>query len=132
MTRTHAEALDLIRQTEAVTAISHAQIIAIYLRATGALADGAQRLSDPVPDNWSLPPATTRGRYEPGTIATRLVALRKARKKTQNDVAKVVNRVRSAIAQWETGVTRPKHEELTKLAKLFNVSIDYLIDGRLD
>ncbi|MCO5086713.1 MAG: helix-turn-helix domain-containing protein, partial [Methylobacteriaceae bacterium] len=61
-----------------------------------------------------------------------LVALRKARKKTQNDVAKVVNRVRSAIAQWETGVTRPKHEELTKLAKLFNVSIDYLIDGRLD
>lgn len=42
-----------------------------------------------------------------------------------------LNVSKSAISMWESGKARPSRENLNKLAKYFNVTMDYLI-GRED
>ena len=48
----HADAMDIIKASATVTVLSYDEAIAIYLRATGLLADGADMLGAPVPDDW--------------------------------------------------------------------------------
>jgi hypothetical protein len=48
----HQDAMDIINASATVTALSYDEAVAIYLRATGLLADGADMLGAPVPDDW--------------------------------------------------------------------------------
>ena len=49
----------------------------------------------------------------------------------QNDVAEKIGVTRSTISDWETKRSEPNVLQLTKVADLFNCSIDYLV-GRED
>jgi transcriptional regulator with XRE-family HTH domain len=56
--------------------------------------------------------------------------LQKARKNadlTQEKVSKELNVKRSTLAGWETGVSQPNLETLGKLARLYDVSLDWII-----
>jgi len=48
---------------------------------------------------------------------------------TQKQIASALNVVESCYANWEQGRTEPNIETLRKLSKIFNVSIDELING---
>ena len=60
----------------------------------------------------------------------KLKALRIEHHMTQDYVAKQLNVARSTIAGYETKSRQPSHEKLTAIAKLFNVSVDYLINDK--
>jgi transcriptional regulator with XRE-family HTH domain len=57
----------------------------------------------------------------------RLVELRKRHSLTQNDVAIKLNTSRPNYVRYEKGNHQPPNETLTQLAKLFNVTTDYLL-----
>ena len=61
----------------------------------------------------------------------KLKELRQSLGLTQNKIAEQLNVSRSTIAMYETGASEPDNETLTKLADIFNVTIDYLL-GRDD
>ena len=46
---------------------------------------------------------------------------------TQADVARMMNMSKMAVSHWEKGNSEPSIEQLKKLAKFFDVSIDYLV-----
>lgn len=54
---------------------------------------------------------------------------RKRLKLTQNDLSKLLNVSQPTLAGYETGVREPDLETLLKLAKIFNCSVDYLLDN---
>ena len=58
-----------------------------------------------------------------------LKEIRKTCGLTQKDVALKLQVVESCYANWEQGRTEPNIDMLRKLGKLFNVSIDELING---
>lgn len=60
-------------------------------------------------------------------FSERLKELRKDQQKTQDELSKVLNVRRSTYGEYERGKIRPPAEKIFKLAKYFNVSIDYLI-----
>jgi len=55
--------------------------------------------------------------------------LRKKYNYSQEQLAKMLGISFQAISKWETGVTYPDIEMLSSLSKVFNVSIDYLLDN---
>jgi DNA-binding XRE family transcriptional regulator len=57
----------------------------------------------------------------------RLRQLRQASKISQDTLAKYVGLGRTAVANWEAGLTEPNAENLRKIATFFQVSIDYLL-----
>ena len=59
----------------------------------------------------------------------RLKEVRKASGLTQREVAAYVGVNQNTYSYWENGKTKIDSESIAKLAKLFNVSIDYLLDG---
>ena len=59
----------------------------------------------------------------------RLKEVRKAAGLTQREVAAYVGVNQNTYSYWENGKTKIDSESIAKLAKLFNVSIDYLLDG---
>ena len=61
----------------------------------------------------------------------RLVSLRKERRLTQSDLAKILNISQAAIGNYELGKREPDNGTISKLADLFHVSVDYLL-GRSD
>ena len=46
---------------------------------------------------------------------------------TQSEVALAINRQKYNVGNWEQGRAEPSTDDLIKLAKLFNVSVDYLL-----
>ena len=62
-------------------------------------------------------------------FAEHLKTLRKQAKMTQAQVAKVVEISQQGYAYWEQGKKRPSHDNLVKIAKLFNVSVDTLVSN---
>lgn len=56
-----------------------------------------------------------------------LKALRIRRGLTQSQVAELIGVSTVTIARYESGEREPSNDKLIKLAKFFNVSIDYLI-----
>ncbi len=60
-------------------------------------------------------------------LSVRLKTLRKELKKTQQDIADYLGITRSAYTAYEIDRRSPDHETLSKLANLYNVSIDYLL-----
>lgn len=59
-----------------------------------------------------------------------LKELRKQVNLTQKQVAMHLGVVESCYANWEQGRTEPNIEMLRALAKLFNVTLDELINGQ--
>lgn len=60
-------------------------------------------------------------------FSERLKNLRKQAHLTQVDVAEKLGISQPAYASWERGVKKPTQENLVKIAKLFNASIDTLV-----
>lgn len=57
----------------------------------------------------------------------RVKELRKRNNISQQKLASLLNVHQTAISQWETGRTTPDIETANTMAKLFNVSLDYLL-----
>ena len=59
-----------------------------------------------------------------------LKKIRKAKDLNQLKVAMDLNISREALSHYENGKRQPSIEMLRKLSEYFNVSIDYLINGK--
>lgn len=62
----------------------------------------------------------------------RLKELRKDKNMTQEDVSKLCNVAKQTISNWESNITQPPFEIITKLAQYFNVTTDYLLGFNQD
>lgn len=58
--------------------------------------------------------------------------LRKNRKISQEEFAEILNTSRQAVSKWERNEAKPDIDKLILIAKLFNVSIDYLLNYEVD
>lgn len=64
-------------------------------------------------------------------FSERLTAARKAAKLTQNAVAEHLGVSFQAVSLWERGDASPDIDRLGRLAELLNVTVDYLLCGKL-
>jgi transcriptional regulator with XRE-family HTH domain len=60
-------------------------------------------------------------------IGNRITQLRKAKNWSQEDLAKKINSSRIMIGKYERSDNTPSLDVIVKLAKVFDVSVDYLI-----
>ncbi len=60
-------------------------------------------------------------------VAERLTALRKRAGLSQGDVAERLNVSRQAVSRWETGFTVPSTDNLSRLGRLYGVTLDELL-----
>lgn len=60
-------------------------------------------------------------------FSERLKKIRKDTALTQVDVASKLGISQQAYASWERGIKKPTQENLVKLSKILNVSVDYLL-----
>lgn len=63
------------------------------------------------------------------SFANNLKQLRIANKMSQDKLAKKVGVCRQAISKWELGISLPDIENIVVLARIFNTSIDNLLDN---
>lgn len=61
-------------------------------------------------------------------ISTNLKRLRKNNQYTQEDVAEKINVSRQSVAKWENGESTPDIDSCIKLAKLYKVKLDDLVN----
>ncbi len=61
------------------------------------------------------------------TVPESLRKIRKAHKLTQQDIANVLGVDRTTYTLYETGSTNPPLETLTKLSKMYNATIGYIL-----
>lgn len=61
-------------------------------------------------------------------ISERLKQLRIIKKLRQTDVAELIGVGRTTYTNYETGVSEPDIDTINKLASIFNVSADYLLE----
>lgn len=66
------------------------------------------------------------------TTAERLKKLRKINKLTQDDIAKYLGIHRTTVTQYESGEILPPVQNVVKLAKLYNVTTDYILCYELE
>ena len=60
-------------------------------------------------------------------LPERLVALRKRAGLSQGDVAERLNVSRQAVSRWETGLAVPSTDNLSRLGRLYGVTLDELL-----
>lgn len=60
-------------------------------------------------------------------IKDKLKELRKKNHLTQIEFAKIFNISNGTVGNWESGTRQPDHEALVKIAKYFDVTVDYLL-----
>lgn len=65
-------------------------------------------------------------------IAENLTALRKANSLTQIELAEKLNYSDKSVSKWERGETVPSVEVLTELARLYSVTLDYMVCEHAD
>lgn len=63
-------------------------------------------------------------------IANQIIALRKAKGITQEQLAQAINVSAQAVSKWETETCLPDVQTLPLIAEYFEVSIDYLYHGK--
>ena len=61
----------------------------------------------------------------------RLKDLREDHDLSQTDIAKILETTRQQVSKWETGTQMMGVDKYIKLAKYYNVSVDYLL-GLID
>ena len=64
------------------------------------------------------------------TLNERIKKLRKKKGMTQLELAEKVHVTDKAVSKWETGEGNPEITILIELAKIFEVSLDYLLTGK--
>ena len=64
-------------------------------------------------------------------LSERLVTLRKERKISQGELAKIINIHPNILGRYERGETNPNIDMASKLADALSVSLDYLV-GKTD
>jgi transcriptional regulator with XRE-family HTH domain len=65
-------------------------------------------------------------------IGNKIIQLRKQNNLSQSDLAKKIGASRTIVGNYERNSNMPSIEILLKIAKVFNVSVDYLIgEGKL-
>ena len=62
----------------------------------------------------------------------RLKILRKQAKLTQKELAEKIGISQPAYGDWERGVKKPTQDNLVKITKIFNVSLDSLLENELE
>lgn len=60
-------------------------------------------------------------------FSSRIKALRKEKKKTQNDLATYLNVRRSTYGEYERGIITPPYDKIKAIADYFEVSVEYLM-----
>lgn len=60
-------------------------------------------------------------------FSEKLIALRKGRELTQEQLAEQLNVSRQSVSKWESGQVIPEVERIIELSKAFNVTLDYLL-----
>lgn len=58
--------------------------------------------------------------------------LRKKNNMTQEQLADYLSVSRQSVSKWESGIAYPETEKIIKLSKLFNCSIDYLLNDEAE
>ena len=61
------------------------------------------------------------------SLADRIKSLRESVGLTQAEIARILGISRSGVNAWEMGLSVPSTQYIVELAKLFNVSTDYLL-----
>ena len=61
-------------------------------------------------------------------LGERLKALRTAKKMSQKELAEKIGIAKSVISFYESGDRFPSYDVLIKIARIFNVTTDYLLD----
>ena len=61
------------------------------------------------------------------SFTERLIELRKEDRKTQEEMANILNVKRSTYGAYERGTILPPYDKIESIAKYFNVSVDYLM-----
>jgi transcriptional regulator with XRE-family HTH domain len=61
-------------------------------------------------------------------IRVNLINLRIARGMNQTEVGKKVNKVKTAVASWEQGVSLPDITTLYQLSKFYGVTMEYFYE----
>ncbi|HEM3598272.1 TPA: helix-turn-helix transcriptional regulator [Streptococcus suis] len=62
----------------------------------------------------------------------RLKTLRKQANLTQKELAEKIGISQPAYGDWERGVKKPTQDNLVKIAKIFNVSLDSLLGNEVE
>lgn len=65
-------------------------------------------------------------------FSKRVKELRKKYNLTQAGLAKKIDVTTGAVGLWETGKRFPDFETIVKISKIFNVTIDYLMNEELE
>lgn len=60
-------------------------------------------------------------------FSEKLIALRKGRELTQEQLAEQLNVSRQSVSKWESGQVIPEVEKIVALSKTFNVTLDSLL-----
>ena len=66
------------------------------------------------------------------TLPYRLKELRQQKNLTQARVADSLSITQQSYARWENGKVTPTPEKLSKIAKFYGVTTDYLLEGKKD
>ena len=64
------------------------------------------------------------------TFAERLMALRRAKGWSQEELGEKLGVTRQTVSKWELGSTTPEMEKLSAMGGLFGVSLDELVNGK--
>ena len=65
-------------------------------------------------------------------VGNKIIQLRKQNNLSQSDLAKKVGASRTIIGNYERNINTPSIEMIIKIAKVFNVSVDYIIgEGKI-
>ena len=62
-------------------------------------------------------------------ISKKIIEKRKQKGMTQNELADALFVSRQAVSKWEMGKSLPSIEVLLEMTELFDVTIDYMLDG---
>ena len=65
------------------------------------------------------------------SFTQRLIELRKEDRKTQEEMANILNVKRSTYGAYERGTILPPYDKIEAIAKYFNVTVDYLMGNSI-
>lgn len=63
------------------------------------------------------------------TTGEKIALLRKQKSMTQEELAEILNVSRQSVSRWEMDVAFPETDKLIRLSKLFECSIDFLLNN---
>ena len=64
------------------------------------------------------------------SFAERLLFLRNGRKMTQSDLAERLNVTKASVSAYERGVRLPSYDVMSKVSRIFGISVDELISPK--